>query len=252
MGSFFSYLESASMLAGTVTALSTAIIAATAAFYLRVFLAEKSTSRYNSELKRAELSEMRVSYERDMAELTKKLTATEARWKDANHLLISSQNAQTQTPDTPQPSYSKFLKSLGIAQDELKIDPKLVFVLTPFGVEFRESYEAIVRACRKLGLKCVRGDEEMALGDILSHIVHSLVRARIVIANVSGRNPNVFYELGLAHAFDKPTILIAKTLEGVPFNIRSQRILLYRSEKDLVAELTTLLARTILNVEEQP
>lgn len=232
--------------------LTTAIVSAFATLMIAVasYLALRSTrdrseSRYNELLKRAELSEMRAAFERQIAELATKLTATEARWKDTNHLLLASQASQSEIADTTRPAYSKFLKSIGLVPSDIEIDPLLVFVLTPFDDEYRESYESIVRVCHSAGLKCVRGDEEMASGDILSHILRTMIKARIVIANVGGRNPNVYYELGLAHALDKPTILVSKTLEGVPFDIKSQRILIFDSEASLVKGLLPILARAL-------
>jgi hypothetical protein len=72
-----------------------------------------------------------------------------------------------------------------------------------------------------------------------------LVRARVVVANVSGRNPNVFYELGIANALDKSTILVSEGIEDVPFDIRSRRIILYEKSDDLQEMLSgALLAVT--------
>jgi len=229
-------------------AVASALAAFMAAFFSYMFARstrDKSEIHYNELLRRAELSEMRAAFERQIADLSIKLTATEGRWKDANHLLISSQEFQPAVADFTRPVYSNFLRSMGLVPADLEIDPLLVFVLTPFGQEYRESYDSIARVCSSAGLKCVRGDEEMASGDILSHIMRTMVKARIVIANVSSRNPNVYYELGLSHALDKTTILVSQNIEGVPFDIKSQRILLFDSDDSLVRGLLPIIARTL-------
>jgi hypothetical protein len=59
------------------------------------------------------------------------------------------------------------------------------------------------------------------------------------------RNPNVYYELGIAHSFDKPTILIAQKIEDVPFDIQSKRILIYKKVEELRAPLTESLLQTV-------
>lgn len=219
------------------------MIALFASTFLLVVLKRRSFSRYNDVEKRAEVSEMRLSYERQIAELSNKLTATEQRWNDANHLLVSSQKAQRKTSNTPRSFYSNFLRSMGLSEKDIKVDPRLVFVLMPFDEQRRSTYETIMKVCSRLDLVCLRGDEQNAVGDILTHVVSSMIKARAVIADVTGRNPNVFYELGLAHAFDKPTVLISEAADDAPFNIRQNRILFYHSKEELETGLLTMLAR---------
>jgi nucleoside 2-deoxyribosyltransferase len=52
-------------------------------------------------------------------------------------------------------------------------------------------------------------------------------QAKVVIADLTFKNPNVFYELGLAHAIGKPVVLIAQTIDDIPFDLRSVRIVIY-------------------------
>ena len=64
--------------------------------------------------------------------------------------------------------------------------------------------------------------------------------ARVVVADCTGRNPNVFYEIGLAHAIGRQTILIAQSLRDVPFDLRSLRVIIY-DRKDMRTFEKTLL-----------
>jgi hypothetical protein len=220
----------------------TTIVGAFIAFFTTFILRRKSDSRYDEVLRRAEISEMRKSYEEQIKNLTLQLTATDQRWKDLNHLLLSSQRFEAREPAKYRSS--EFLRAMGIAE-EVRIDPKLVLLLTPFSPDFQESYLTIVEACRRVGLVCVRGDEEDAHGDILSHILRIMIRSRLVIANIGSRNPNVFYELGIAHALDKSTILVSETISDVPFDIQSKRILIYKSLDELKDALPEMLARAL-------
>ncbi len=95
-------------------------------------------------------------------------------------------------------------------------------------------------------MRCSRGDEEFIRGGVLSHILKEVISASIVIANIDGRNPNVFYELGIAHALDKDVILISSSLEEVPFDLKSQRLILWRTPSELAEELNRTLTRLLL------
>jgi hypothetical protein len=241
---YFSPFELINTTVAVVSALASIVIAFASYMLLRS-TRDKTEVHYNEMKKQAELSEMRAFFERQISELSTKLTATESRWRDANHLLLSSQKAQTDDFGSTRPPFTNYLKTMGVTQDDLNVDPLLVFVLTPFGEEYRESYDAIVKVCHDIGLKCVRGDEENASGEILTHILRLMLKARLVIANVGGRNPNVYYELGLAHALDKSTILVSQELEGVAFDIRSQRILIFDSISSLSSRLLPMIARIL-------
>lgn len=226
-----------------IAGILTALIAATAAFFVATSLREKSKSGYDIVNQRAELSEMRKAYEEQIKNLSLQLTATEQRWKDVNHLLLSSQRVELKGSSRTQTS--NFLTAMGIGEKELTVDPKLVLMLTPFDRSFDQTYQSVVETCRRVGLTCVRGDEEDAHGDILTHILKIMVKARLVVANIGSRNPNVYYELGIAHAMDKPTILISETLNEIPFDIQSKRILIYNDPSELETKLPETLARAL-------
>ena len=212
--------------------------------FAMVIYSQRRQSKYDQERHRVELEMMRRSIETQMHRLNEKLLATEGRWRDVNHLLIASQNRQS---DVITPLKSKlpfeFLRSAGVPTNELSIKRDLVFVLTPFHPIYREQFEVIASVCRELGLQAMRGDESFITGDVFPHILRMIAEASVVVANIDGRNPNVFYELGIAHAMEKPTILIAPTPEDVPFDIRTKRIVLFQSSKELRMKLKDELAR---------
>jgi len=89
------------------------------------------------------------------------------------------------------------------------IDPNLAFVLMPFTDKLTEIYEAVVKpTVESFNLVCRRADEIDSNNIIMHDIWKSTCEARIIIADLSGLNPNVMYELGIAHTLGKETILI--------------------------------------------
>ena len=208
-------------------------------------VAKNKESRYADEYQRAVLSSMRESYEPHIAKLNREMTATPERWRDANHLLIAAQNAKYQEFAERALQPNDFLNSFNIRPTDFVIDKNLIFVLTPFADEERAAFETIKDVCTNAGFRCLRGDEENAGGDILGHIIRLIVKARIIIANVETRNPNVFYELGIAHALGKQTILISRSLEAMPFDVQTRRILIWQDERGLREGLKDALLRTV-------
>lgn len=212
---------------------------------------QRRKSKYDEDLHRVELELMRRAIETQMYSLNEKLVATEERWRDVNHLLLSSQSRQPDLLESRKQSSSNFLlRSAGLSADEIEVQDDLVFVLTPFHPKYKQQFEVIASVCQNLGLVAMRGDEEFVAGDVFPHILKLIARARLVIANIDGRNPNVFYELGIAHAMGKTTLLIAPTPEDVPFDIRTKRLVLFKSLDELREKLRDELARALVRKNE--
>lgn len=102
------------------------------------------------------------------------------------------------------------------------------FVIMPFGGWYNQYYEDIFRpAIEEAGLISVRADSLYRPSPIVHDIWSYTKEAKVLLADLSGRNPNVLYELGLAHAIAKPAILVVESIDDVPFDLRSLRILEY-------------------------
>jgi chaperonin GroEL len=113
-----------------------------------------------------------------------------------------------------------------------KIDQKLCFVLMPFGALFDGYYQKIIRpAAEKAGLAAVRSDEVYSTKSIIQDIWSKIWQARVIVADVTGKNPNVNYELGLCHALGIPTIVITRDIDDVPFDYRHRRCITYKVEQ---------------------
>ncbi|TOG72748.1 hypothetical protein CGI95_24895, partial [Vibrio parahaemolyticus] len=96
----------------------------------------------------------------------------------------------------------------------------------PFAEPFETYYKRIIKpAIDENDLYTARGDSLFRSTHIMDDIWNSIKDATLVVAELTGKNPNVYYELGLAHALKKPAILIASNIDDVPFDLRPLRVL---------------------------
>ncbi len=128
------------------------------------------------------------------------------------------------------------------------------FVVMPFHNLYEIEYEKVIKpAIEESRLKCVRGDEIYATQEIIHDIWKSLKECRLVVAELSGRNPNVLYEIGLAHAIGKPIILITRNQEDVPFDLKALRYIYYDTNNPYWGETLKLdLTSKIMSVLKNP
>lgn len=102
------------------------------------------------------------------------------------------------------------------------------FVLMPFGDWYDRYYEDIYYpAIRESGLEPRRADSVFHSGSVMEHIWEEIQKSKVLVADLTGKNPNVFYELGLAHASGKPVVFVTGNLEDVPFDLRHLRVIEY-------------------------
>jgi hypothetical protein len=108
------------------------------------------------------------------------------------------------------------------------VDPRLCFVLMPFTKTFDQYYKTILKpSVESKGFQCVRADGIYGQA-IMTDIWNSIWRAAVVIADVTRKNPNVNYELGICHALGVPTVIITQSRRSVPFDYRYRRHILYQ------------------------
>ena len=95
----------------------------------------------------------------------------------------------------------------------------------PLGDYYAKVYEP---AIRKAGLVPVRADTEIfTTGKIIEQIWRGISNAKVLLAELTDRNPNVFYELGLAHGAGKPVVLVSSNQDDVPFDLQHIRVIYY-------------------------
>lgn len=99
----------------------------------------------------------------------------------------------------------------------------------PFASPLGDYYSIIYKpAIEKAGLKAIRADDDMfSTGKIIDQIWSGINRSKVLVAELTSRNANVFYELGLAHALKKPVVLISANEEDVPFDLHHIRVIYY-------------------------
>lgn len=115
-----------------------------------------------------------------------------------------------------------------LKNNQAQTEKDTCFTIMPFGGWFDDYYETICRpAIEEAGLASCRADDLYRPSTIVNDIWAYTQKSKLVLADLSGKNPNVFYELGLAHALAKPAILITESIEDVPFDLRALRVLEY-------------------------
>jgi hypothetical protein len=132
---------------------------------------------------------------------------------------------------------------------DTRADPKAVFVLMPFGQPWSDRiWTRLIRPIvEEAGLLPVRGDDLYG-HDIMEDIWKGILKARIVIADITDRNPNVFYELGIAHTIGKPVILLTQRLTDIPFDLNRFRHIVYQDNLDGYDMLTKHLRASIREI----
>lgn len=105
------------------------------------------------------------------------------------------------------------------------------FVIMPFGDPFDKYYEEILApTISKVELVPIRADEINKPGVIINQIWRGIKQAKVCVADVTGRNANVMYELGVAHEAGKPVVQIVQNLHDLPFDLRAYRHIVYETK----------------------
>jgi len=123
-----------------------------------------------------------------------------------------------------------------------------IFVLMPFSHDLDDLYHlGILDTARKLNCSCERVDEVEFTGSIMEKIYESIINARVIVAEVTAQNLNVYYEVGYAHALNKPTILITKRIDTAPFDLKGYNHIVYKDIRDLRSKLENRLKAILVD-----
>ncbi|MDR3634132.1 MAG: hypothetical protein P4L84_10020 [Isosphaeraceae bacterium] len=138
-----------------------------------------------------------------------------------------------------------------MATKKLGTAPKpSVFVLMPFDKQYDDIYKlGIKAAATAAGAYCERVDEQEYEGTILDRIYNQIRTADVVVADLTERNPNVFYETGYAHALGKRTILLTQDASFIPFDLKHHLHIVYGGQ---IATLKERLKKRIKSLLETP
>lgn len=120
-----------------------------------------------------------------------------------------------------------------------------IAVMMPFKDEFSPVYDIIKAVCEEVGYPALRVDDIYGPTKIVDDIFNSIVQSRLVICDLTGRNPNVLYEAGLAHARGRDTVLITQNREDVPFDLQQIRHIHYLPNREGLESLGNELEQSL-------
>lgn len=113
--------------------------------------------------------------------------------------------------------------------------------MMPFDAGFNDVYAAIQLGADNAGLRCRRADDIWESPAIIQDVVSLIDRSRVVVCDCTGRNPNVFYEAGIAHTLGREVILITQSEHDIPFDLRHLRHVRYLNNAEGRGALTATL-----------
>lgn len=125
------------------------------------------------------------------------------------------------------------------------VDERLISVMMPFDQRFDVVLRAIQSAATQLQMKCVRADELFKADTILRNVVSTINTSRVVICDCTGGNPNVFYEIGIAHSLGRDVVLIANRQTDLPANLAHTIYLPYETTTAGLAKLQLQLVQRV-------
>lgn len=125
------------------------------------------------------------------------------------------------------------------------VESDLVAVMMPFDKSFDATYTAIKAAADDAGMRCHRADDIWINNHIMDDVISLIWRARVIVSDLSNKNANVFYETGIAHTLGRDVVQIARSIDDVPFDLRSIRSVTYFPNGEGLAELRKTITERI-------
>jgi hypothetical protein len=160
------------------------------------------------------------------------------RMKTRLNTLVSK--AESLTAGTHHRSIKESLPDAGVASD-LK---QHVFVAMPYDEEMEDVYEFGIREpINAAGCLCERCDRSVFTGDVLDRIKRRIATATVVVADITGANPNVYLEVGYAWGKNVPTLLVARDGEELEFDVRTHKCIYYKNISHLRRQLVELMPK---------
>lgn len=203
---------------------------------LLFYLWERRIRQKKEENPKVQLSLQRESVENEIIRLNDRLTSDSINFSDINHLFLQVPKNEIEVKNEVRDD--TFFTNFGINIDDYKVIPHTVFCLMPFNRNYDKLYTNIRLICEDNDIECQRSDEVVEPGFILKQILELILQSQLILAVIDGRNPNVFYEIGIAHALGKTVILLAEdTKANKVYDISYNRMILYSSMLDLKKKL---------------
>jgi hypothetical protein len=125
--------------------------------------------------------------------------------------------------------------------DPEAINATLISAMMPFAANFNAVYGTIQQVATELNLTCRRADDIWLHPQVIQDVVHLIDTSHVVICDCTDRNPNVFYEAGIAHTLGREVILITQNRQDIPFDLQHLRYIRYFNNEQGLAELAVQL-----------
>ena len=124
--------------------------------------------------------------------------------------------------------------------------------MMPFDSEYNDVYAAIRSACRHHDLRAIRVDAIFGPSNVVDDIFKIIVQSKLVISDLTKRNPNVLYETGIAHARNREVVMIVQNEKDIPFDLRHIRFVKYSPNSDGYSKLQTDLVESVSAILDEP
>jgi hypothetical protein len=129
-----------------------------------------------------------------------------------------------------------------------RVEENVLSVMMPFESRFSGTYTAIRNVCEKLKIECKRADDIWDNSILIQDVFDLIYTSKAVITDFTDRNPNVFYETGVAHTLGKIVIPITQSVGDIPFDLRHHRALTYLSNTEGLQKLEKDLEKKLVKV----
>ena len=127
-----------------------------------------------------------------------------------------------------------------------------VFVLMPFRDDMRPIFvDHIAPVCKRQHFSVARADDFFTAHEVMADVWGAIKNAKIIIADCTSRNPNVFYEMGISHVLGKSVIILSQKEKDVPFDIRHIRYIRYVYTPPGMKKLEVALEKTLASLMDQ-
>jgi hypothetical protein len=130
------------------------------------------------------------------------------------------------------------------------VEQRLMSAMMPFDAKFDRVYKSLQQVAEEVGIVCRRADDIWENPAIIQDVVSLIDRSKVIICDCTGRNPNVFYEVGIAHTLGRDVILITQSETDIPFDLRHLRYVKYLNNaeglRSLRAQLKQRLTEAVL------
>jgi len=194
----------------------------------------------NSLKQNPELKHIIVTLESSLKNIFDVNSDTNQKWNELPYCLETLQRFQRELDKKNKLEFDLFPRR------DFGVDPKLCFVLMPFDTKFKLVYsKGIKPAIRKAKLIPKRADNIFDIRPVVQDIWEYINKAQLIIADLTEKNPNVFYEVGLSHAVPKRLIILTQKKEDVPFDLQYLRWIPYKNTLSGRKELSNALYLTI-------